>query len=128
MCIRDRIHNWSGPTEKAKQIDVTSLDSSAMEFIPGLMDPGEVTLEGNYVAGDTAQKGIRADLVARVKRNFQLILTDGHPTASPAVAPTTIAFVAVVTDFQIKGGADEKISFSATLKISGVPTITYAAS
>lgn len=114
------ISTFTGPSEKAKAIDVTNLDSQAKEFINGLMDPGEVSFEGNYVASDTAQRGLRADLVGRVKRNFKMLLTDDPTT------PTTITFTAVITDFSIKGGADDKISFSATLKISGTPIITYA--
>lgn len=115
------IHNFSGPTEKAKAIDVTNLDSQAKEFINGLMDPGEVSFEGNYVAGDAMQQGLRADLVARVRRNFRILLTDD------LVTPTTITFTAVITDFSIKGAADDKLSFSCALKISGVPNIAYKA-
>lgn len=113
------IHNFSGPTEKAKAIDVTNLDSQAKEFINGLMDPGEVTFEGNYVAGDAQQQGLRADLVNRVKRNFKILLTDD------LVTPTAIAFTAVIQEFSIKGAADDKLSFNVSLKISGVPQITY---
>lgn len=115
------IATFTGPTESAKAIEVTNLDSESKEFINGLMDPGEVSFEGNYVAGDTAQKGLRADLLARVKRNFKMTLTDD------LVTPTTITFAAVVTDFSLKGGTDDKLTFNCTLRISGTPIITYHA-
>ncbi len=115
------ITSWNGPTETAKQIDVTSVDSDAREFIAGLSDPGEVSFDGNFVADDASQLGLRADMAARVLRNFKLTLADA---TAALTKPTVIAFTAVVTKFEIKGSVDNKVDFAAALKISGVPVYT----
>lgn len=115
------ITSWTGPTETAKQIDVSSVDSDAREFIAGLRDPGEMAIEGNFVAEDVGQAGLRADLASRAIRNFELTLADATATL---MVPTKISFTAVVTSFQIKGAVDDKVAFSASVKITGVPTYT----
>lgn len=113
------IQNFNGPTEAAKQIDVSTLDSTAHEYIGGLTDGGEVQISGNFVGSNAQQQGLRADMLARTRRNFKLLLTDDNSS------PTTAAFAAVVTSFSIKGGVDKQIEFSASLKISGLVTWTY---
>jgi hypothetical protein len=117
------ITSFTGPSRTAKEIDVTSVDSDAMEYIAGVMDAGEVSIEGNYVGSDAAQQGLQADLTNRVRRNFKFLLND--PTTPSTGAPTTIAFAAVVKSFGIKGGVNAKIDFTCALRITGVPTITY---
>lgn len=114
------ILDWQGPTETAKQIDATSLDSTAREYIPGLLDGGEVSGNFIWVGSNTQQQGLRSDLAARVKRNFKLTLTD-----TGASTPTIITFTAVVTDISLKGQVDDKIMGSFKLKISGTPVFTY---
>ncbi|SRR6266540_1150678 len=115
------VTNVAGPAESAAQLDVTSFDSTSREFIAGLRDGGEVTMDMNFVGSDVAQQGIRADLAAGTKRNWKVILND-HLTT-----PTTIAFAAIVTAFSgPQGGVDAPVTSSATLKVSGDPVYTYA--
>ena len=40
--------NASGPTPETSEIDVTNLDSTNFEFIPGLTDLGELNMPINY--------------------------------------------------------------------------------
>ena len=51
------IMNITGPTEAADDIEVTSMDStnSRKEFIPGLVDSGELTFDLIYVAAEYNQ-------------------------------------------------------------------------
>ncbi len=114
------ITNFNGPAESAAQIDVTSFDSPAREYIAGLKDGGDVTFDFNYIGSDVQQQGIRADLAAGTRRNFKLKLNDS------AVTPTTIAFTAIVTKWAIQGGVDQAVKGSAALKVSGDPVYTYA--
>lgn len=44
------ITNISGPNETAGSIEVTDFDSEAAEFVPGLLEPGEMTLDLKYYA------------------------------------------------------------------------------
>lgn len=113
------ITSFTGPTESAKQVDVTSVDSTAREYLPGLRDGGEVSFEMNFVPGDAAQQGLRTDLTNRVTGSYKLVLTDDIAT------PTEIAFSAVVTSLSMKGAVDDKIAASCTLKLIGPAVFTY---
>jgi hypothetical protein len=117
------VMSFSGPTGEVSEINVTSFDSLGKEFISdGLPDSGEFSMEMNFIGNDAQQQGLRADQQNGVLRNFKLILND-HPTT-----PSTFAFAAIVKKFDGPkgGGVSEQYKTSVTLRISGLPTITYA--
>lgn len=115
------VTNIKGPGEKAPQLDATSFDSTAMEFIAGLSDNGELTFDVNFVGSDAQQQGLRTDLRNGTLRNFKLILND-HATT-----PTTITFAAIVTAApELSGSVNQVMKGSCSLKISGSATWTYA--
>ena len=105
------ITSFDGPGGSAGEIDVTSLESTAKEFLIGLPDEGEFSFEANLVPSNAAQAGLRADRAAGTLQDFQLLLTDA--------GPTTLSFTAYVKEFKIKGGVDDKISVAITLRITG---------
>jgi predicted secreted protein len=107
----------------AETIDVTNHDSanSVKEFIGGLLDGGDVSVEGNFIAGNTTgQVAMWAALKLRTVQAF--IMT--FPTAITA----TWTFSAVVTDFKTKHPIKDKLGFSAKLKISGLPVLAISQS
>lgn len=108
------ITGFDGPSGSASVIDMTHLSSTAKEKKMGLMDEGQISIDGNLVTTDTQQEGLRDDRTARTLRNFQLVLTD-----SPS---TTLSFAAYVLTFSISGQVDGKIPFKCTLEISGQVT------
>lgn len=115
------VTNIKGPSEKAPQIDATSFDSTGMEFIGGLADGGEVTFDVNFVGSDAQQQGLRTDLRAGTLRNFKIIIND-HISS-----PTTISLSAIVTAApEISGGVNQVIKGSVSIKVSGLPTWSYA--
>lgn len=115
------ITNVKGPSQKAGTLDATSFDSTSMEFIAALSDGGEVTFDMNFIGSDAQQQGLRTDHVAGTVRNFKLIYPD-HATT-----PTTVSFAALVTaPPEPSGGVNQVIKGSASLKVSGAPTWTYA--
>lgn len=115
------VTNVKGPGEKAPQLDASSFDSDAMEFVSGLVDAGELTFDVNFIGSDAQQQGLRTDMRAGTLRNFKLILSD-HATT-----PTTIAFAAIVTSApELNFGTNAVIKGSCALKISGQPSWTYA--
>lgn len=117
------VTNIKGPSEKAPQLDATSFDSTAMEFIAGLPDNGEITFDVNFVGSDAQQQGLRTDLRNGTLRNFKLIVND-HATT-----PTTISFAAIVTQApEIAAGVNQVIKGSCSLKVSGTATWSYAPS
>jgi predicted secreted protein len=114
------ITNFSGPNESADQVDVTSFDSTAREFIAGMNDNGEVSFDMNFLGNDAQQQGLRTDLRNGTLRNFKVLLADS------TVSPTTFAFSAIVTSFDgPKGGVGQAVTASIKVKLSGQATVTY---
>jgi hypothetical protein len=115
-----RVTSIKGPTEKAPQLDATSFDSTAMEFIAGLPDNGELTFECLFVGTDAQQQGLRTDLRAGTLRNFKLDLND-HVSD-----PTIISFAAIVTGApEVTASVNQVVKGSCSLRISGTATYHY---
>lgn len=101
-------------------VDVTHLKSAnaAREFIAGLIDGGEVPIEGNYLPGDATQDGdtgLLSIFTSRVTRNWKLKIPTGH----------ILAFTGHMATFGFGGlTPEDKLAFSASVKISGLPTLT----
>ncbi|MFH9957310.1 phage tail tube protein [Streptomyces roseolus] len=106
----------SGPNLSRTTIDVTAHDSPNrhMEFVGGLINPGEVTLDINY--DPDVHDVLVADLEDEEPRNYQL-------TFAPPITATW-AFAAVMTGFQQTAPHDGKYTGSLTFQVSGKPTIT----
>jgi predicted secreted protein len=113
----------SGPGIKVDTIDVTSYSSpdAFKEFIAGFGDGGEVSIEANFIAGDTlGQIAFITDAFAKTVR--EAIIT------YPAAAAVDWTFDALVTSIEFKEPLEEQLGFTATLKISGKPVIGITAS
>lgn len=111
------VKSISGPTVEVDTIDVTTHSSAASgayrEFIPSLINPGEVEFEINYVPSDVTHTGLRNDLVNRTKRNWQVVL----PTAIQ-----TISFAGYVMRLPFEFPTDEVAKATVTIKITGAVT------
>ncbi|MFZ4773933.1 MAG: phage tail tube protein [Terrimicrobiaceae bacterium] len=112
------VQKIGGPKLKLDTKEVTSHSSTGgwREFIATLLDAGEVSFDGNFIPTNATQSqssGVLKDMKNRTKRNFQLILPD----------TTTWTFAAFVTGFEISAQFDDVLSFSASLKITGAPTL-----
>ncbi len=114
------VTSFKGPAEKAPQLDATSFDSTAMEYIAGLPDNGEVTFDCLFVGSNAQQQGLRTDLRAGTLRNFKLNLND-HVSD-----PTIVSFSAIVTGApEIAASVNAVVKGSCSLRISGTPTWHY---
>lgn len=80
------------------------------EFIAGMMDSGEVEIEGNFVAD--ASDVIVAALLAGAA-SYEITF----PNA------VTWTFDAIFTNYQPSAPIDDKMTFSASMKVSGKPTL-----
>ena len=107
--------NISGPGISADTIDVTSHDSTGAyrQFVAGLIDGGEISLEGNLV---TAAAG----------NAFMTAINARSTTACSVIFPTIgkWAFAAVPTAFETQTPHDGKIGFTASVKVTGKPTLS----
>ncbi len=118
------VTNISGPNESAEQLDATSFDSTAHEYLTALADSGEVTFDMNFIGSNATQQGLRTDLRANTLRNFRLILNDDATEGSR----TKCDFSGRVTNLTgPEGGVDAVITQSCTIKVSGQPSWTYHA-
>lgn len=93
------------------EVEVTDLDSTAKEYIPGLKDYGSITIEGNYVVADPGQAALKADAITGALRTVTVYLAN---------QAETITFTSFVKSLKF-GEADNNAvtSFTAELRISG---------
>jgi hypothetical protein len=100
-------------------IDVTHLQSTAMEFIAGLKDNGTCEFTCNFING-TVQEAMRQDCNNGVTSPYKVVITNGTVTI-------TFAFSGFLTKYD---GPDAKVNgkleISGTIKITGDITMTSA--
>jgi predicted secreted protein len=106
--------SFSGLDGSASEIDVTSLESTAKEFLMGLQDWGGFKVDCNYLASDDGQEALRAAKASREIQNFKLTLSDD----------STASFSGYVLSASLDGGVDSKIATSFDIRISG--DVTFA--
>lgn len=122
--IGDSPDNWDSiaevvsvtpPSLTRDAIDATHSESPEKwrEFIPGLRDGGEVTLEVNFIPGGLGTAAILATFNSDDRINARIQFPD-----SPV---TTWQFTAFITAFNPEAPFDDKMSASVTFKLSGIP-------
>lgn len=114
----------NGISISADTVEVTTHDSADgyKEFIPGLLDAGEITLEGFFSYTDAAgQQAMLTDMNARSTKTGVITF--------PVSTGTTWTFSGMLTSLKLGDApVDGAIAFSATIKISGKPTLAVATS
>ncbi|MEU1194921.1 phage tail tube protein [Streptomyces sp. NPDC005813] len=106
----------SGPGLSRETLDVTSHGSPDgwMEFIGGLKDGGEVSVDINYQPAE--HDALVDDFEDNDPRNYQLVFPDPDET--------TWSFKAILTGFEPDAPYDDKLSASLTFKVTGKPTLS----
>ncbi len=102
-------------------VDATSFDSTAKEYIAGLPDGSEITIECNYVISDTAQELLRTAIINQQNKSFQVTVTDSSTSPNDT---ETFAFTGTCLSYTYNPSFDDKNTVSYTIKISGSITIT----
>jgi predicted secreted protein len=106
----------SGMGKTNSLVDVTNFDSAgAKEYIAGLADGTEITVEANYLPADTQQQALIADVDAGLTRNIQVITDDG-------TTETTYDFAVVALSWVLNPSNDDRNTISFGLKITGAIT------
>jgi predicted secreted protein len=117
------LDNIGGVEISVDMIDVTNHQSTSgfREFIAGLADAGEIAIEGNFAYDDAnGQIAMMADATAKTSRDAVITFPDSIATWS---------FMALISRIKVGDSPiDGKIPFSASLKITGVPTLATSAS
>lgn len=99
----------------ADTIDVTTLSSTGgyREFITGFKDAGEVSVEG-YLELDNGQQQLHTLFESGTTEKFIIEFPNGAKWE----------FDGVVTGFSTSASLEDPLAFSATIKVSGQPTLT----
>ena len=112
----------SGPGLSRDAIEISNHSSPSQfkQFVAGMKDGGEITLEINYdPAGAThgaSSGGLLYDLASGTAAvNYKLTFPD--------TAATEWILPGLVTGFEPGAPHDDKLSASVTIKVSGAPTL-----
>lgn len=99
-------------------IDATHSESPSgwREYIAGLKDGGEVSIDINFDPGSTTTDLLTDQFATSTVGNKKVLFPDG----------TEWAFKAIMTGFEPDAPVDDKMSATVTFKVSGAPTFTQA--
>ena len=106
--------SWSGPRFDRNEIDTTHLASTAKEYLLGLKDPGEFTIDVNFDLTDTGQSLVWNQLDVTTSALYKVTF--------PSTPASGFSFNALVKGFESSGNADDKIDGTITLRITGAVT------
>lgn len=106
--------SFSGFDGAAAEIDVTHLTSTAKEFLMGLQDFGQFTMDCNYLDSDAGQVLLRAAKSSRAVQDLKITFSD----------TSTATFQGYVLSASISGGVDAKVDTSFVIRITG--PVTFA--
>jgi predicted secreted protein len=116
------LNNVGGVEFNVDTVDVTTHDSEGAfkEFIAGLLDAGDVPISGFFDYEDTdGQLAMVADCAARMVKPAAIIF--------PVSTGAQWDFNGLITNIKVGDTpTDDGIPFSATVKVSGKPTLTVA--
>lgn len=113
----------SGPDRTRETIDVTAHDSPGgwMEFIGGLKDGGEISLDINYDPAETTHQ-IDDDFDDDEPRNYRIVILpdteDEH----------TWSIKGILTELGDEFPYDDKAARTMTIKVTGKPTLAATGS
>lgn len=117
------VTNISGPDRKRETIDVTAHDSPDqwMEFIGGLKDGGEVSLDINYDPAETSHS-LDADFDDAVPRNYRIVILPD------TIDEYTWQISGIMTECGDEFPYDDKMARTVTIKVSGKPVLSATGS
>lgn len=101
--------SYSGFDGAASELDTTDLDSTAMEFVSGLMDEGKFSFEKKTINTDAGQLALRAARASGAVKSFKLVFPD-------AVVAT---FSALVKSLPAAGGVNAVLKGTVDCRITG---------
>lgn len=101
------------PSLSKDTVDATHMESADAfrEYIPGLKDGGEVSVEVNLVPGSATTTAALADFASDVVGYYKIIFPDD----------TEWAFAAICTGFEGEAPLDDKMTATFTYKVTGKP-------
>lgn len=110
-----------GVEVSAETTDVTALDNTTgyKEYLGGFKDGGEVPLEGFLDGEDAGQDAMYTAMEDQEVHQFSVVF--------PAAIGKTWSFPGVVTKFATSAALNDGIKYSASVKVTGKPTLAKSA-
>jgi len=107
------ITNISGPGISVDEVEITNHNSADdfKEFVAGLIDGGEFSVEGNLTSAIVT--GLYADLLARISKSYVVTFPNSM----------TWTFSGYPKSFETDAPVDGKLGFSATFRVTGKPVL-----
>lgn len=111
----------SGIDASMDTVDVTDLGNTDgyREFVGGFKDGGEVGVSGYFDGENSGQVAIMDAFEAAVVKNFEIDF--------PAGIGKKWTFSGLVTKISTAASVDDAVSFEASIKVSGKPTLAALA-
>lgn len=106
--------SFSGMDGTAGDLDTTDLDSTAMEYISGLMDEGKFSYEAKTLHADAGQQAVRAARASGAVKGIKLTFPDA----------VVASFNVLVKSIPVAGGVNAVLKGSVDCKITG--PVVYA--
>lgn len=105
------VDSFNGLDGSASKIDKTDFDSTAKEFMLGLVDNGNLSFNVNDDGDDAGQQAVEAARVAGARKAFKIVL--------PAGGTPTLSFFGYVMKFGMSGQVDGKVQRTVDVAIDG---------
>lgn len=113
------VTNISVPEDSTSKIDVTTLSSTAMEYLAGLSDFGSASYSLVFDPTDTSQKALIVLSNSKANTYFKVELIENG-----AATVTTVKYLGYIDKFSISGDTNSKQD--ATLVIQPVAAVATA--
>lgn len=111
----EEVTSIGGPDGTLNLIDVSHLQSSRKEYLPGLADNGTITLACNFTAGTQQMQLFDMFNNSSDPEEFRIQV----PTDSTRTSFHTFNFLALVSKWSLADAVDSKVVLNITLQTTG---------
>jgi hypothetical protein len=109
------VNSFDGLGKTNPLVDVTSFDSTGREYIAGLADGKEITMECNYVPANVVQNALETIVNSGTNGYLEITITDGTTT-------DVFTFQMVPLEWMIGPSFEDKNTRNFVFKITGAIT------
>lgn len=103
---------------ESDEIEITThnnaVNGRAKEKIPGLIDPGNLNVEINYIATEVTHVAVRTAWINQTRKNFQILSPQGD----------LISCAGYIMSLPITFPVDDSISAKIKIMLTGLPTFS----
>lgn len=101
---------FNGPSGSAAKIDITDLASTGKEYLMGIRDEGDISLDVLYDPSDTAQTAMFTDRGTRAQRGWIIKLSTNNER---------LGGLGYCTGFSVTGSVDDAVKATLGIAITG---------